>query len=140
MNWLHLALNSHLKLRTMEMMENAMNALYLRASSWSGNMDMVNEWKKMGFVLQKTVSFEDSGSRQSTNILQYENEWLKYDGKSFRNYFYYLMNIQDYPDFISQHSEAFFPELIGMALFLEWEVLSLVPSIRRLDIFPKYSP
>src|SRR5262249_2895469 len=34
---------------------------------------------------------------------------------------------------ISQHTEAFFPELIGMTLFLEWEVLSLVPGIRGLD-------
>src|SRR5207253_3077732 len=34
---------------------------------------------------------------------------------------------------ISLHSESFFPELLGMTLFLEWEVLSLVPTIRGLD-------
>ncbi|MEC4749878.1 LodA/GoxA family CTQ-dependent oxidase [Methylomicrobium sp. Wu6] len=106
-----------LKLRTMEMMENAKDALYLRASNWAGDMDMVNEWKKMGFVLQKTVSFDGSGSRQSTNILQYENERLKYDGKSFREYFYYLMNIQDYPDFIP-YSKLIAEEILNTAQFL----------------------
>ena len=34
---------------------------------------------------------------------------------------------------ISLHSEEYFPELLGMTLFLEWEVLSLVPGIKRLD-------
>jgi hypothetical protein len=34
---------------------------------------------------------------------------------------------------ISQHADRFLPELLGMTLFLEWEVLSLVPSIKRRD-------
>lgn len=34
---------------------------------------------------------------------------------------------------ISQHSDLYFPELLGMTLYLEWEVLSLVPSIKTLD-------
>jgi hypothetical protein len=34
---------------------------------------------------------------------------------------------------ISQHSEEFFPEILGMTLFLEWEVLSLVPRVKLLD-------
>ncbi len=34
---------------------------------------------------------------------------------------------------ISQHSEEFFPEILGMTLFLEWEVLSLVPGVKRLE-------
>lgn len=34
---------------------------------------------------------------------------------------------------ISQHSEEFFPEILGMTLFLEWEVLSLVPIVKRLE-------
>lgn len=36
---------------------------------------------------------------------------------------------------ISQHSQEYFPELLGMTLFLEWEVLSLVPGSKRLDYF-----
>ncbi|MET7572403.1 LodA/GoxA family CTQ-dependent oxidase [Streptomyces sp. NPDC005492] len=34
---------------------------------------------------------------------------------------------------ISQHSEEFFPELLGMTLELEWEVLSLKPTVRLLE-------
>jgi hypothetical protein len=34
---------------------------------------------------------------------------------------------------ISLHTEEFFPEILGMTLFLEWEVLSLVPGVKRFD-------
>jgi hypothetical protein len=34
---------------------------------------------------------------------------------------------------ISQHARRYFAELLGMTLFLEWEVLDLVASIKRLD-------
>ncbi|MGA2191510.1 MAG: iron-containing redox enzyme family protein [Steroidobacteraceae bacterium] len=36
---------------------------------------------------------------------------------------------------ISEHSDEFYPEILGMTLFLEWEVLSLVPGVKRLDYF-----
>lgn len=34
---------------------------------------------------------------------------------------------------ISQHSDAFFPEILGMTLQLEWEVLGLWPGVKRLE-------
>ncbi|GGV07137.1 hypothetical protein GCM10010260_51010 [Streptomyces filipinensis] len=34
---------------------------------------------------------------------------------------------------ISCHPEAFFPELLGMTLFLEWEVLGVVPMAKLMD-------
>ncbi|XUL87631.1 LodA/GoxA family CTQ-dependent oxidase [Streptomyces galilaeus] len=34
---------------------------------------------------------------------------------------------------ISQHSEDFFPEILGMTLELEWEVLGLKPTVRLLE-------
>jgi L-Lysine epsilon oxidase N-terminal/L-lysine epsilon oxidase C-terminal domain/Iron-containing redox enzyme len=34
---------------------------------------------------------------------------------------------------ISQFSEEFFPEILGMTLQLEWEVLSLWPTVKRLE-------
>ncbi|MFI6107532.1 LodA/GoxA family CTQ-dependent oxidase [Streptomyces sp. NPDC051310] len=34
---------------------------------------------------------------------------------------------------ISQHSQRFFPELLGMTLQLEWNVLEIVPVVRLLD-------
>ena len=34
---------------------------------------------------------------------------------------------------ISQFSDAFFPEILGMTLNLEWEVLSLWPGVKRLE-------
>jgi hypothetical protein len=109
-----------LKLRAVEMIGNAVDALFLLASNWSGDMDMVNEWKKMGFVLRKTISFETSDGK-ATNVLQFENERIKYDGKSFRDYFYYLMNIQDYPDFIP-YSKLIAEEILATAQTLIDEI------------------
>jgi hypothetical protein len=34
---------------------------------------------------------------------------------------------------ISQNSDRYYPELIGMTLFLEWEVLELASTIKKLD-------
>ena len=34
---------------------------------------------------------------------------------------------------ISQNSDRYFPEIIGMTLFLEWEVLELAQTIKKLD-------
>ena len=34
---------------------------------------------------------------------------------------------------ISQNSDRYFPEIIGMTLFLEWEVLELAWTIKKLD-------
>jgi hypothetical protein len=34
---------------------------------------------------------------------------------------------------ISQNSDRYFPEILGMTLMLEWEVLSLVPGVKRYD-------
>ncbi len=34
---------------------------------------------------------------------------------------------------VSLHSEQYLPEILGMTLFLEWEVLSLVPRIKTMD-------
>lgn len=34
---------------------------------------------------------------------------------------------------ISTHTDEFFPEILGMTLFLEWEVLSLVPAVKLYD-------
>jgi hypothetical protein len=90
------------KLRAVEMIESAVDFLYLFASTWVGDMDMVNQWKLMGFVVKRTVNFGDADKGAKANTLQIEEERSKFDGKSFRDYFYYLMNIQDHPDFIPQ--------------------------------------
>ncbi|WP_189304528.1 LodA/GoxA family CTQ-dependent oxidase [Streptomyces cinerochromogenes] len=36
---------------------------------------------------------------------------------------------------ISQHSEEFFPEILGMTLWLEWEVLGLKPTVRLFEYY-----
>ncbi|MBK6478311.1 MAG: LodA/GoxA family CTQ-dependent oxidase [Saprospiraceae bacterium] len=79
----------------LEMISNATDYLYTLATNYSGDMDMVNQWKNLGFVTKKKINFNET-----QNMVQTENERSKYDGKTFRDYFYYLMNIQDFEDFI----------------------------------------
>lgn len=88
-------------IRAVEMIENAVDNLYLWATNYSGDMDMVNDWKKMGFVVNNEFEWFDTVEEKTRrNLIRIEKDRSKYDGKSFRDYFYYLMNIQDFPDFI----------------------------------------
>jgi hypothetical protein len=85
------------KLRAVEMIKQLSDYLYLFVSgNWSGDMDMVTDWRKSGFVVaQDLPMINDKGYKAPKT----ESERPSYDGLSFRDYFFYLTNIQDYPDF-----------------------------------------
>jgi len=87
------------ELRALEMVQQARDALYIRATNWAGDMDMVNDWHKHGFVVEEQVVVPVKHKQPSTLICQVETSRAKYDGRSFRDYFYFLMNLQEYPDF-----------------------------------------
>ena len=42
----------------LEMISNATDYLYIFATNYSGDMDMVNQWKTLGFVTKKKISLE----------------------------------------------------------------------------------
>jgi len=85
------------QLRVVEMVQMFVEYLYTFVSTnWSGDMDMVNDWRKAGFVVSQYLP-ELKG--QSFKMPKTESERPAYDGKSYRDYFFYLTNIQDYPDF-----------------------------------------
>lgn len=87
--------DSYQNLVALEMISNASDYLYTRSTNYSGDMDMVTKWKDLGFVTKQTVAFNDT-----ENTVQTENDRAKYDGETFRDYFYYLMNISEHQDFI----------------------------------------
>jgi hypothetical protein len=57
-----------------------------------GDNDMVEKWRTLGFVVPvRTAAGE---------LLQIETGRSRYDGLRDRDYFYYLLNIDSYPDFL----------------------------------------
>lgn len=85
-------------LRGLQLIEQLTDLLYLRATNWSGDMDMVNDWQRHGFVVETERIFKVP-NEEAHVVAQVERERPKYDGRSFRDYFYYLMNIQEFADF-----------------------------------------
>jgi len=84
------------QLRVVEMVQQLIDYLYLLVQNWAGDMDMVDDWLKSGFVVAQDISgINGLGYR----LPKTESERPAYDGQSYRDYFYYLTNIQDYPDF-----------------------------------------
>ena len=59
-----------------------------------GDNDMVEKWKTLGFVLPRTTPAGET--------LFVETGRSQYDGLRDRDYFYYLLNIDAYPDFLPQ--------------------------------------
>lgn len=69
--------------------------LHLRSN---GDNAMVQSWRRLGFVVARTALLGDG----TPLTVQVETERGKYDGANYRDQFYYLMNIQDHPDFAKE--------------------------------------
>ena len=87
------------RLRGSEFVDQIISRLFLRRASQAPDMAMVDEWRHLGFVRRKTIAADETTGTPEITI-QIETERNKYDGKSFRDYFYYLMNIEEFPDFL----------------------------------------
>ena len=66
--------------------------LKVDAPGLPGDNDMVENWKTLGFVVSRTTPY---GER-----LFVETGRSRYDGLRDRDYFYFLLNIDGYPDFL----------------------------------------
>ena len=88
------------RLRLAEMLSIMMDILYVRHSSQAGDMDMVDQWSSLGFVVEKERRVEGRDGQENKITVVVETERDRYDGLSFRDYFYFLMNIEKYPDFV----------------------------------------
>jgi hypothetical protein len=86
-------------IRAVQMIEMASDYLYSVSSSFAGDMGMVNGWNNLGFVTSRKVKWIGFDQKPKENMIQYEQDRTKYDGLTFRDYFYILMNLQEFPDF-----------------------------------------
>jgi hypothetical protein len=59
---------------------------------YAGDNEMVEKWKTLGFVVPRTTPYGET--------LYVEEGRSQYDGLRDRDYLYYLLNIDAYPDFI----------------------------------------
>ena len=75
-----------------------LDAAYLQHTSTNGDNGMVQEWRKLGFVTKCELKLSDGKSL----TVHVETGRDKYDGHSYRDNFYYLLNIQDHQDFLPQ--------------------------------------
>ncbi|MGI8988015.1 MAG: LodA/GoxA family CTQ-dependent oxidase [Bryobacteraceae bacterium] len=57
-----------------------------------GDNDMVEKWKTLGFVVPRTTPYGET--------LYVETGRSRYDGLRDRDYFFYLLNVDGYPDFL----------------------------------------
>lgn len=81
-----------------ELRDALRDAAYLRHTFRNGDNGMVQTWKKLGFVVKRELPLTD-GKALTVYV---ETERDKFDGRSYRDSFYYLLNIQDHQDFIPQ--------------------------------------
>jgi hypothetical protein len=88
-----------LRLRGGEFVSQLLSWLFLRFSRQSPDMAMVDGWHELGIVRRKQIA-EDASKGIAGGTVQIETEREKFGGRSYRDYFYYLMNIEKYPDFI----------------------------------------
>lgn len=108
--------DAYRRLRGGEFVNQLVSRLFLRHSNQGPDMAMVDEWRHLGFVRRRTILADESNGIPSITI-QMETERDKYDGSSFRDYFYYLMNIEEFPDFLP------YPRILAQQFLEAAEVL-----------------
>ncbi len=104
------------RLRFADMSRIVLDVLYLRHLNQSGDVDMVAKWNLLGFVVEKKKTLKDRDGQDNEITVVVETERSRYDGLSFRDYFYFLMNIEKYPDFVpyaKDLAKSFFKEAEG---------------------------
>ena len=62
-----------------------------------GDNDMLEKWKTLGFIVPRTTPYGE--------VVYVETGRSRYDGLSDRDYFFYLLNIDSYPDFLPKAKE-----------------------------------
>lgn len=73
------------------------------ASAPEGDNQMVRKWHRLGVVVDRSASGERLTIAGKPAFV--ETETVKYDGQSMAQYFHYLVNIEDYPDFLPMARE-----------------------------------
>lgn len=77
-----------------ELLQSAVDLLYLSWTGQAGDNGMVQAWRELGFVTEKSYPYDGKMGK-----VYVETDRNRYDGMSYRDYFYLLMNIEKYPDF-----------------------------------------
>jgi hypothetical protein len=87
------------RLRAGEFVMEMISRLFLIFVQQAPDMAMIDEWRHLGFVTRHRIEANEAKGIAASTV-QIETERARYEGKSYRDYFYYLMNIEEYPDFL----------------------------------------
>lgn len=91
-----------------------------------GDNDMVDKWRRLGFVVPVKTAFGEK--------LFVETGRSKFDGLKDRDYFYYLLNIDSYPDFLPKAKK------LAEEFLHEAEKLMETPAPNGVDDSYRYFP
>jgi L-Lysine epsilon oxidase N-terminal/L-lysine epsilon oxidase C-terminal domain/Iron-containing redox enzyme len=104
------------RLRFADLASVLLDALYLRHAQQGGDMDMVDQWRTLGFVVRREKELVGRDGQPRVVGANVETDRSRYEGLSSRDSFYYLMNIAKYPDFVpfaKQLADGFLAEAEG---------------------------
>jgi len=82
------------------MLSIALDVLYQNDSRRAGDMAMVDRWKDLGFVVKTTRTVTDRKGDRNEITAVCRAGTCRYDGRSYRDCFYYLLNVEKYPDIV----------------------------------------
>ena len=110
-------------LSIIEMAQCAIDLVYITRSDQAGDNGMVKRWYHLGFVTRKTLTAKNGGGSNSAEAYV-ETERHRLRGMQYRDYYYMLSNIEDFPemydysaviaeDFLSQAREAIDKQQFG---------------------------
>jgi hypothetical protein len=92
-----------------------------------GDNDMVSKWREMGFVTPFRTKYGE--------LLHVESGRSRYDGLRDRDYFYYLLNIELYPDFLPRAKQIAESFLQAAEQLMENPATASDPDARDLRFF-----
>jgi hypothetical protein len=135
-------------LSIIEMAQCAIDLVYITWSNQAGDNGMVKRWYHLGFVTRKTLTAKNGADSDSAEAYV-ETERYRLRGMQYRDYYYMLSNIEDFPemydysvviadDFLSQAREAIDkqqfgdPDTIIIETFFEYDANTFSAKLEEI--------
>lgn len=116
-------------------MSQLISGMFLSSCDQAPDMAMVRRWRSHSVLLRKRTLPASADAPEVT--IQLETERSKYDGRTYRDYFYCLMNVPEFPDFVP-FAKTIANDILNSAQKLIDQVSIFDPD--HPESFVEYSP